>query len=286
MTKYRVACLQMHSGTDIARNVENFEALTRQAAAKGARYIQSPEMTGIVQRDRRQLFASIFEDADDPLFARAAELAKELGVAIHVGSTAIRLGTDSAANRAALFGPTGARLASYDKIHMFDVEIGNGERWCESKVYQPGNQAVAVDLSVFILGVGICYDVRFPGLYANLAKAGATVLSAPSAFTRPTGESHWEILLRARAIENGAYMVAAAQGGQHQDGRVTYGHSMIVDPWGKVVAGLGDAKEGVLMADINLAFASECRAKIPSLDHQRGFTIDTITAPQRARVGA
>ncbi|MCF3642207.1 carbon-nitrogen hydrolase family protein, partial [Rhizobium sp. TRM95111] len=235
----RIAAVQMCSGIDPARNAEAMARLVRQAAAGGAVYVQTPEMTGALQRSREGLRSILRGEADDIIVATASALAAELGIHLHVGSTAIALPDGKVANRGLLFGPDGRRICHYDKIHMFDVDLDNGESWRESATYTPGTTARTVDLPFFRLGFAICYDVRFPELFKSQAQAGAEIISVPAAFTRQTGEAHWETLLRARAIENGVFIVAAAQAGLHEDGRETFGHSMIVDPWGRVVASAG-----------------------------------------------
>ncbi len=265
MATFTAAVVQLRSGTEPARNIEAIDALVRAAASDGATYIQTPEMSGLVQADRKAFFATIREQDADPLVAHAAGLAKELGVTLHIGSTPIKVADDRAANRAFVFGPDGDLRTTYDKIHMFDVDLDNGERWRESAVYRPGGKAVAVDIAGAKLGLAICYDLRFPALLRSYADAGCTMLSVPSCFTRQTGQAHWHVLLRARAIENGAWVVAAAQGGEHEDGRTTYGHSLIVDPWGKVVAELADEGPGYALAEIDTDAATAARNRVPNL---------------------
>jgi len=263
----------MRSGTEIAANRYDFERLVREAAAAGATYVQTPEMTGLIQKSRTALMEAIFAEADDPIVATAGSLAKELGLWLHVGSTPIARGDGKVANRAFLFDPDGQKRVSYDKIHMFDVDLDNGESWRESAIYEPGERAVTVDIGVARLGLAICYDVRFPDIFRRQALAGAEILTAPAAFTRQTGEAHWHVLLRARAIENGAFLIAAAQGGNHADGRETYGHSMIIDPWGRIVAEKDDAEPGMIVAEIDLDAAVEARQKIPNLKNIRPFNL-------------
>jgi len=273
MTTVRVAALQMRSGQDVARNVADFEALVREAAGRGATYVQSPEMTGALMRDKAALKAVLKPEGEDPVERAAGRLAAELGIVVHVGSTAIARPDGKVANRGFLFGPDGALLATYDKIHMFDVDLDNGESWRESATYEPGAAATVADLSFGRLGMAVCYDVRFPQLFRAQALAGAEVLTAPAAFTRQTGAAHWHVLQRARAIENGAFVVSAAQGGLHEDGRETFGHSLIVDPWGRVVAEADHDEPGVVVADIDLAAVAEARGKIPNLRNARDFTV-------------
>ncbi len=272
----KVAALQMRSTTDPQRNARTFEEMVRDAAAKGARYIQSPEMTGALVRDRATLRANLRGQADDPIAATAARLAAELGVWLHVGSTAIALDGGKVANRAFFFAPDGTLLTTYDKIHMFDVDLDKGESWRESATYQPGGRAVVAPLDDTRLGLAVCYDLRFPQLFRAQAMAGAAILTVPAAFTRQTGEAHWHVLLRARAIENGAFVVAAAQGGLHEDGRETYGHSMVVDPWGRIVAEADHDEPAVVLAEIDTAASAAARRKIPNLNNARDFVLDVV----------
>lgn len=281
-----IAALQMCSGTDPVRNVETMRRLVREAAAKGAVYVQTPEMTGALQRDRAGLRAILRGEDDDLVVAAASELAAELRIHVHVGSTAIALADGKVANRGFLFGPDGAKICSYDKIHMFDVDLDNGESWRESAVYSPGAVARMADLPFAKLGFAICYDVRFPELFKTQALAGAEIISVPAAFTRQTGEAHWEILLRARAIENGVYVIAAAQAGLHEDGRETFGHSMIIDPWGRVLASAGGTGEAVVLAEVDIAAVKATRDKIPNLRNGRAFTLDVSGTPATGGVAA
>ena len=274
MATVRVAALQMRSGQDPARNAAGFEALVREAAAEGAAYVQSPEMTGALVRDRAALKALLKPEAEDAIAALAGRLAAELGIVVHVGSTAIARPDGKVANRSFVFGPDGARLATYDKIHMFDVDLDNGESWRESATYEPGLEAVVAGTAIGRIGLAVCYDLRFPQLFRAEALAGAEILTVPAAFTRQTGEAHWHVLLRARAIENGAWVIAAAQGGLHEDGRETFGHSLIVDPWGRVVAEADHDEPGVVIADIDPAAAAEARKKIPNLKNAREFRVE------------
>ena len=273
MSRITVAAVQMRSTMDPARNLRDFEALVREAAGKGARYIQSPEMTGALVRDRKLLMQLIKPAESDPLVARAAELAAELGVHLHIGSTAIARADGKVANRAFVFGPDGGLIATYDKIHMFDVDLDNGESWRESAVYEPGTQSVVADIGAARLGLSICYDVRFPHLYCDMALAGAEIIAVPAAFTRQTGEAHWHTLLKARAIENGAFVIAAAQGGTHEDGRETYGHSLVADPWGRIVAEADHDEPATIHCSIDLDEVAAARAKIPNLKNARDYTV-------------
>ncbi len=275
---FKAAAIQMCSGVDPRNNAADMERLVRQAAAEGAVYVQTPEMTGALQRDRSALRAVLKDEKGDVIVSTAAKLARELGIYIHVGSTAIARADEKIANRGFLFAPDGDRICTYDKIHMFDVDLDNGESWRESAAYEPGNEARIVELPLATFGFAICYDVRFPSLFRTEAVAGAQVLTVPAAFTKQTGEAHWEILLRARAIENGAFLIAAAQGGTHEDGRVTYGHSMMIDPWGKIIAAAGGDGEEIIYADIDPSLVASVRGKIPNLKNAREFQLDSVTA--------
>lgn len=275
---FKVAAIQMCSGVDPEKNALDLSRLVREAAGAGAVYVQSPEMTGAVQKDRKGLMAVLKDERDDIIVKTASDLAASLGIHVHVGSTAIALSDGKIANRGFLFGPDGGKICSYDKIHMFDVDLDNGESWRESAVYRPGSEARVVDLPFAKLGFAICYDVRFPSLFRTEAMAGAEVLTVPAAFTKQTGEAHWEILLRARAIENGAFLIAAAQAGLHEDGRETFGHSMVVDPWGKVLAAAGGSGEAVVLAEIDRTAVAAARGKIPNLKNGRDFNLDMVPA--------
>lgn len=231
----------------------------------------------MMQLNREALFAQLAEQDDDLSLKAYRELARELNIHLHIGSLALRASPDRAVNRSFLIGPDGAILASYDKIHMFDIDLGNGESYRESANYQPGETAVISDLPWGRIGLTICYDVRFPALYRALAESGASFLAVPAAFTKPTGEAHWHVLLRARAIENGCFVFAAAQGGLHENKRETFGHSLIIDPWGKVLAE-GGIEPGFVMARIDPAEVTKARGKIPSLQHGRRFTVADANA--------
>ncbi len=265
------ACLQLCSSTDVDENISTVEMLARRAKAEGADYVQTPEMTNVVQRSRRQLFEVIDTESEDRAVKAFSALARELGVVLHIGSLALAAGDDKIANRAIIFGRDGSVLCRYNKIHLFDVDLPNGESWRESSVYVPGDRAETVDLDWCRLGIAICYDLRFPVLFRDLARAGASVLTAPSAFTRQTGEAHWNVLQRARAIENGAFMISAAQAGLHDDGRETYGHSIIVDPWGVVLAEAGGEAPDVIVAEIDPAKSTDARERIPSHKNERNY---------------
>ena len=271
MTTFKAAAVQMRTGISVDANVDAAETMIREAVAAGAEYVLTPEMTTILDRDRARLLAAIAPEASDPSLVRFRALARELGIHLHIGSMAIKLGEDGVANRGFLIGPDGGIVARYDKIHMFDVDLAGGESYRESRLYRPGSAAVVADLPWTRLGLTVCYDVRFPQLYRALAHAGAEVLAVPAAFTRTTGEAHWHVLLRARAIETGSWVIAAAQGGSHEDGRETYGHSMIVDPWGKIVAE-AEREPGIIVAEIDPQASVTARQRIPALANERAFT--------------
>jgi deaminated glutathione amidase len=276
MSTFVAAAVQMRSGTDPKANIATMQELARDAASRGATYIQTPEMTGCLMRDKAALMASLKSDHDDPVVAAASSLAAELGVWFHLGSTAIDAGEGMAANRAFVFSPDGALVTTYDKIHMFDVDLDNGESWRESATYRPGKRAVVAEIAGARFGLAICYDIRFPQLFRAQALAGAQVLTGPAAFTRQTGEAHWHVLQRARAIENGAFVISAAQGGKHEDGRETYGHSLVVDPWGRILAEADGDEPGIVLAEIDPSESAKARAKVPNLKNARDFELDTV----------
>ncbi len=276
-TTFRVGLVQMCTGRDVDRNVEDASALIREAAGEGARYVQTPEITTLMEMERARLFAALRPEDGNPAVVRFAALAQELGIWLHVGSMAVLLGNGKVANRSLLFSPEGEIQARFDKLHMFDVELPGGESYRESKNYQAGSAGVLAELPWGTLGLTVCYDLRFPHLYRALAKAGADFLAIPSAFTRQTGEAHWHVLVRARAIENGCFVFAAAQAGKHESGRETYGHSLVVSPWGDVIAEAG-AEVGVVVADVNPDDVQKARMRIPSLRHDRPFEIGRTAA--------
>ncbi len=282
MTTFIAAAIQMRSGTEVARNAALLENAVREAAANGAIYVQTPEMTGALMRDKAALRATLEPEERDLIAVTAARLAADLGIHLHIGSTAIARTDGKVANRAFLFGPAGNRIATYDKIHMFDVDLDRGESWRESATYEPGTEAVVADLPFAKLGFAVCYDLRFPQLFRAEALAGAEVLTVPAAFTRQTGEAHWHALLRARAIENGAFVIAAAQGGLHEDGRETFGHSLIVDPWGRVVAEVASDEPGIAYAEIDTKAVAEARGKIPNLKNARDFKVRAVAPAAEA----
>jgi deaminated glutathione amidase len=270
MPEFKAAAVQMRSGTSVEKNIRDAERLIREAAAARATYVLTPEMTNILALKREHLMGTIVDEDDDKSLAAFRALARKLGIYLHVGSLAIKVSPDKAANRSFLIGRNGEIVARYDKIHMFDVQLNAGNIYKESDSFAAGAQAVVANLAVGALGMTVCYDVRFPDLYRQLAWNGAKIIAVPAAFTRITGEAHWHILLRSRAIETGCFVIAPAQGGKHEDGRETYGHSLIIDPWGQVLAE-GGTEPGVIFATLDLSKVDEVRGKIPSLKHVRDF---------------
>ena len=284
-TRFTAACVQMRSGRDPLANRDAAVAGIREAASRGAHFVQTPEMTSLVERNRASLFEKVRSEDEDATLAALRQVAREAGVTVHLGSIAVRAG-DKIANRAYLIDPEGDITASYDKVHLFDVDLPNGESWRESATYSGGERAVLASTPWGLLGLTICYDVRFPALYRALAEGGASFLSAPACFTRQTGEAHWHVLHRARAIETGSFMISAAQGGVHEDGRETFGHSLIVDPWGRVLAEAGTEPE-VILADVDVALVDDARGRIPTLKNARAFRLEIAEpagapAPKRA----
>ena len=268
----KIACVQMTSAQDPANNMPVIEARLRKAAALGAQLIALPETCVFMERGKKAMQARLTAQKDNPDVKQIAALTAELGVHVLIGSMVLASDdTPKAVNRSLLLAPDGAVVAQYDKIHMFDVTLASGETHAESANYQPGNALSLADVGGMKLGLSICYDVRFPTLYRRLAQAGADIISVPSAFTRPTGKAHWHILLRARAIETGCFIIAPAQVGAHENGRETYGHSLIVDPWGHVLAEAGD-DDDLILADLDVSLVEKARAQIPALAHGRGFT--------------
>ena len=270
MTGFIAACIQMRSGTEPAANIAAACVLIREAAGLGATFIATPEMTNLLDIRPGMARAKVRREAEDDGLPVLRALAAELGITLLVGSLAIALEDDERfANRSFLIGPDGAILARYDKIHMFDVEVGDGQTYRESRAYRPGTEAVLVRSPAGRLGLTICYDVRFPHLYRRLAQAGAEILTIPAAFTRVTGEAHWHVLVRARAIETGSFVIAPAQGGKHEDGRETFGHSLIISPWGEILAEAAGAEPGVILARIDQADVAKARGRIPSLGNDK-----------------
>jgi predicted amidohydrolase len=272
---FRAALVQLRSGREIAPNMAAVEDLIRAAAADDADYVQTPENTALVEMDTERLFERIRPEAETAILDDFSRLARDLRIWLHIGSVAVQTGERKAANRAFLFAPDGKVAARYDKIHMLDVELPGGETYRESKNYEPGAAAVVVRLPWGNLGMTTCYDLRFPEQYKALAQAGADMLAVPAAFTKQTGEAHWHILLRARAIETGCFVLAAAQGGMHENGRATFGHSLIVAPWGEILAEAG-VEPCVISAEIDVTQVGVARQRIPALNHVRDFDLSCI----------
>jgi predicted amidohydrolase len=280
---FRAGLVQMRTGRSPQANLDAAAKLISEAKDGGADYIQTPEITNIMEASRQKLLDAIVAEESDASLATFRELARKLRIHLHIGSLAIKVTPDKAANRAFLIDPRGEIVARYDKIHMFDVDLANGESYRESNNFRPGELAVVHDLPWGRLGITVCYDLRFPALYRALAEAGASFLAIPSAFTRITGEAHWQVLNRARAIENGCYVLAAAQGGKHENGRETFGHSLVVDPWGRVIAEAG-TEPGVIFATIDPAEVAAARARVPSLQHGRRFElVEPLAEPTHLR---
>jgi deaminated glutathione amidase len=265
----RIALFQSNTGIAPAANARKLADAVAEAAAGGAEMLFTPEMSGLLDRDAARAAGNLRPEQEDEVLAAAREAARAHGIWVHLGSLAVRLDDGKVANRAFVIDGEGQVKARYDKIHLFDVDLPTGESWRESSVYSAGTRAVLVDGSpVGKLGLTICYDLRFPALFERLAEAGAEVIAVPAAFTVPTGKAHWHLLLRARAIEAGLFVVAAAQVGRHEDGRETFGHSLLIDPWGEVLLDMGD-QQGVGFADIDLARIADVRSRIPALSHRR-----------------
>jgi deaminated glutathione amidase len=280
---FKVGLVQMRSGVDPQANRATVLAMIEKAARAGAAYVLTPEMTNIMEVGHQRLFAAIVDEEADPTLAALREAARRHSIYIHIGSLAVKVSPDKAANRSFVIDRRGEVVARYDKIHMFDVDLADGESYRESRNYRAGELAVVADLPWGRLGVTICYDLRFPALYRALAEAGASFFSIPAAFTRQTGEAHWHVLIRARAIENGSFVFAAAQGGKHENGRETFGHSLVVSPWGEILAE-GGSEPGLILADVDLAQVAAARSRIPSLLHGRRFeVIEPIAEPTHLR---
>jgi predicted amidohydrolase len=272
MTKFVAACVQLTSQREFEPNIETASALVRRARDQGADFIATPEVVGMFEPKRPLHLEKARTEDDHPFIAAFRALAKETGAFLLIGSTAVKLDATTLANRSFLIDPTGEIAARYDKIHMFDVDLANGESYRESALYRPGEAAITAQLPWCKLGMTVCYDLRFAYLYRVLAQAGAEVLTIPSAFTVPTGRAHWHVLMRARAIETGCFVIAPAQWGEHAEGRRTYGHSVIVAPWGEVLADAGDGV-GIITAEIDLEKVAEARRMVPSLRHDRRFAL-------------
>jgi deaminated glutathione amidase len=272
LSKFRAACVQLRSGDDVAENIRDTAQWIRAAAKDGAQFIATPENTTLMAPDAGAKLAHSYDEAHDPALPVFADLAKELGAWILIGSLAIKVSDTKTANRSFLFSPDGKIVARYSKIHLFDVDLPSGETYRESNTVAGGDEAVVADTPWGKVGLSVCYDMRFASLYRALAKKGAFAFSAPSAFTETTGKAHWHVLLRARAIENGAFVIAPAQGGVHANGRRTYGHSLIVSPWGEILAEAG-TEPGIITAEIDPRLSQEARTKVPSLNHDRAFSL-------------
>ncbi len=267
----RVGLVQMRSGLDPARNLADIETAARELAREGCVLVATPEAANIVQKDAASLRAVLADWPEARTVEALGAAARRAGVWLLAGSIMAMRADGRVANRSVLLDPDGAVRAHYDKIHLFDVTLSGGETYAESASVAPGAQAVLADSPLGLVGLSVCYDLRFAGLYRSLAQAGAQVLTAPAAFTRVTGRAHWEVLLRARAIETGSFVLAPAQGGVHADGRTTWGRSMIVGPWGETVAALDHDEPGLVVADLDLSRVATARARIPSLRHDRAF---------------
>ncbi len=264
--------VQLTAGPDIDENLERIDALLREAKRGGASFVCLPENCTQIQPDKEKALREAEPEESHRALPRLQALARETALWLQVGSLTVKAGPGHCWNRSYLLDPNGAVTARYDKIHLFDAAVGSGEAYCESSFTAPGAQAVAADLPWGRLGLTVCYDLRFPHLYRHLAKAGADLLTVPSAFTRPTGRDHWDVLLRARAIETGCFVLAAAQCGRHAGGRETYGHSLIVDSWGRILADGGE-DEGLVSAEIDLSKVGEARRRVPALEHDRPYGV-------------
>ena len=265
----RIAIFQSQTGINPAANAEALVQAIDEAAAGGAEMLFTPEMSGLLDRDSERARSNVRAPEDDAVLAACRLAAKRNGIWLHLGSLAVSADGGKLANRGFVVDSAGEVRATYDKIHLFDVDLPTGESWRESAVYAGGAEAVVVGgTPVGRLGLTICYDLRFPALFERLTEAGAQILSVPAAFTVPTGKAHWQVLLRARAIEAGVFVVAAAQSGRHEDGRETYGHSLLVDPWGEILVDMGD-EIGVAFAEVDLGRIAEVRGRVPAIDHRR-----------------
>jgi predicted amidohydrolase len=274
----KIALFQAQTGIDPEANANELAGRIAEAAAGGAKMLFTPEMSGLLDQDRARAAANLHEEADDPVLARVRAAAAEADIWVHLGSLALKGGSDGKlVNRGFVIDGEGRVRARYDKIHLFDVDLPTGESWRESASYRGGDRAVVVETPLGPLGLSICYDLRFAGLYSALSDSGAKAFSIPAAFTVPTGQAHWHVLMRARAIEAGAFVIAAAQVGQHEDGRATYGHSLVVDPWGKVLLDMGGEGPGIAFAAIDPAAVDEVRRRVPAIQHRRA-----IPRPERA----
>lgn len=267
---FRAGVVQVNASNDLMANLEEATRQIRQAVERGAQMVFMPENVLMMEWGRANIVGKAAPEEDHPGLAAFRALAEDLSVWLHCGTLGILLPNGKVANRTYVLDSDGHIAARYDKIHMFDVDLGNGESYRESSTFEPGEKAVVVDLPWARLGLSVCYDIRFPYLYRHLAKAGATVLTAPAAFTKVTGAAHWHVLQRARAIETGCWMISPAQTGTHANNRQTYGHALVVDPWGNVISDAGE-NPGLTVVDINLDHVKEARTKVPSLTHDRAF---------------
>ena len=270
MSRFNVACIQVNAGTNLQDNLANAGRLICEARSAGANLVLLPENVAMMQWGRENLVAHAFAEEWHPGLMGLRELARETGLWLHTGTLHIRLEGGKLANRSYLLTPNGGIAAAYDKIHLFDVDLGNGEYYHESATFAAGERAVVAPTPWGKLGLTICYDLRFPQLFRSLAKSDADFIAVPAAFTETTGRAHWHVLLRARAIETGCYIFAPAQCGTHAGGRQTYGHSLIVSPWGQILAD-GGVQPGFIMAEIDTDAVAEARGKIPALRHDRTF---------------
>ena len=274
-TILKASCVQLCGSRTPEKNISEALRLISQAADEGAEFILTPEQTALMELETKPLFTGIASEEDTECLDAFSKLAREKHIWLQIGSLAIQIAKDKAVNRSYLFAPDGQIKARYDKIHMFDVDLPGGETYRESQNYQAGARAVICDIGKTSLGFSICYDLRFPQLYCELAKAGAGLITVPAAFTKQTGEAHWHILLRARAIETGCFIMAAAQGGQHENGRETFGHSLIISPWGEVLSEAG-TDPGIIHADLDLNLIEKTRHRIPARSHERDFELVKI----------
>ncbi len=265
----RIALLQMTSGIEPQSNADTIVSGIVSAAAGGAKMLFTPEMSGLLDQDRQRAARSIFLPQEDPVLHATRRAARQAGIWVALGSLAVASVEGRRANRTFVIDPEGEIVCTYDKIHMFDVALGQGDDWCESAAYAPGDRVVTLRTPIGLLGLSICYDIRFPALYDALGRAGCDAIAIPAAFTVPTGRDHWHVLQRARAIENSAFVISAAQVGEHEDGRHTYGHSLVIDPWGRVLLDMGGTDAGIGYAEIDLTLVEEIRRKLPSLANRR-----------------
>lgn len=267
----RAALFQMTTGIDPVANAQAIVAAVAEARAGGAAMLFTPEMSGLLDRQRDRAAANIVSEDEDPVLAAVREAAAREGLWVHIGSLAVRPegGDGRYANRAFVIDDKGEIRARYDKMHMFDVDLATGESWRESNAYAPGDTVVTVETPLGRLGLAICYDVRFPALFEALGRAKCDVIATPAAFTVPTGKAHWHLMQRARAVEASAYVLSAAQAGRHEDGRETYGHSLAIDPWGEILLDMGGETAGLGFADLDPARIAEVRAQLPSLANRR-----------------